>query len=81
LSLADYEGIASGYVDDKGERQSVFALTKEGTPRLVSSLIARRDEIVGYSNPSIRGMPLGLPPLAPEEIQLVETWIAQGRPE
>lgn len=81
LSLADYEGIASGYVDDKGERQSVFTLTKEGAPRLVSSLIARRDEIGGYSNPSIRGMPLGLPPLSPEEIQLVETWIAQGRPE
>jgi mono/diheme cytochrome c family protein len=81
LSLADYEGIASGYVDDKGERHSVFTLTKEGMPRLVSSLIARRDEIAGYSSPSIRGMPLGLPPLAPEEIQLVESWIAQGRPE
>jgi cytochrome c1 len=81
LSLADYEGVASGYVDDKGERRSVFALTSEGTPRLVSSLIARRDEIAGYSNPSMRGMPLGLPPLSPEEIQLVESWIAQGRPE
>jgi mono/diheme cytochrome c family protein len=81
LSLADYEGIASGYVDDKGERHSVFTLTKEGMPRLVSSLIARRDEMAGYSSPSIRGMPLGLPPLAPEEIQLVESWIAQGRPE
>jgi mono/diheme cytochrome c family protein len=81
LSLADYEGIASGYMDDKGERHSVFALTNEGTPRLVSSLIARRDEMAGYSSPSIRGMPLGLPPLSPEEIQLVESWIAQGRPE
>jgi hypothetical protein len=81
LSLADYEGIASGYVDDKGERQSVFALTKEGMPRLVGSLVARRDEMAGYSSPSIRGMPLGLPPLEPEEIQLVESWIAQGRPE
>jgi hypothetical protein len=28
----------------------------------------------------VRGMPLGLPPLEPEQIQLVESWIAQGRP-
>jgi hypothetical protein len=28
----------------------------------------------------VRGMPLGLPPLSSEDIQLVETWIAQGHP-
>jgi hypothetical protein len=26
-------------------------------------------------------MPLGLPPLPLEDIQLVESWIAQGRPQ
>jgi hypothetical protein len=29
----------------------------------------------------VRGMPLGLPAVGPEEIQLVESWIAQGRPQ
>jgi hypothetical protein len=28
----------------------------------------------------MRGMPLGYPSLTPEEIQLVESWVAQGRP-
>jgi hypothetical protein len=28
----------------------------------------------------VLGMPLGLPALSPEEIQLVDSWIAQGRP-
>ena len=32
-------------------------------------------------DPSLRGMPLGLPSVTPEELQLVESWIAQGRPE
>ncbi len=26
----------------------------------------------------VRGMPLGLPPMSMEQIQLVESWIAQG---
>ena len=30
--------------------------------------------------PDRPGMPLGLPPLSAEQIQLVETWIAQGTP-
>ncbi len=29
-------------------------------------------------NPAVRGMPLGLPSLSPEDLQLVESWIAQG---
>ena len=81
LSLADYDGVASGYLDEHGERQSLFAAMPDGTPRLVASLLARRDEIAGRKNPALRGMPLGLPPLSPEDIQLVETWIAEGRPQ
>ncbi|MDP2340592.1 MAG: c-type cytochrome [Deltaproteobacteria bacterium] len=39
---------------------------------------ARGVVVVDVAGP--RGMPLGLPPLAPADIQLVESWIAQGMP-
>ena len=32
-------------------------------------------------DPELRGMPLGLTPVPLEDIQLLDTWIAQGRPE
>jgi hypothetical protein len=34
----------------------------------------------GQRHALVRGMPLGLPALTPEQVQLVESWIAQGRP-
>jgi hypothetical protein len=49
-------------------------------PRLVRALLARHDEEAGAVSGAVRGMPLGYPPLSPEDIQLVESWIAQGRP-
>ncbi|WP_437723054.1 c-type cytochrome [Sorangium sp. So ce861] len=81
LNLATYEGIAAGYVDDRGERRSVFARGPDGAPRLVAALVARQAEEAGRADPAVRGMPLGLPALGPEEIQLVESWISQGRPQ
>ena len=80
LDLSKYSGIASGYVDDKGERHSVFSPFKGGGPRIVASLWARHDEQAGKFNPDLRGMPLGMPALPAEEIQVLESWIAQGRP-
>ena len=41
----------------------------------------RESEERGQIVDDIRGMPLGLPALSPAQIQLVETWIAQGRPQ
>ncbi|AKV01236.1 putative large, multifunctional secreted protein [Labilithrix luteola] len=79
LNLSDYGGIAAGFLDDKGERTSVFTKDPEGLPRLVAALVARHDEEGGIMGP-VRGMPLGYPSLSAEDIQLVETWIAQGRP-
>jgi hypothetical protein len=67
-------------LDDRGERRSVFETLDDGTPRLVAALLARAAEEAGQPDPRVRGMPLGLPALPPEDIQLVETWIAQGRP-
>ncbi|WP_441290768.1 c-type cytochrome [Sorangium sp. KYC3313] len=81
LNLATYEGIAAGYVDDQGERRSVFSRGPDGAPRLVAALLARQAEEAGRAAPAVRGMPLGLPAVGPEEIQLVESWIAQGRPQ
>lgn len=78
LNLAAYDGILSGSLDDKGERRSIFEPMADGTPRLVASLVARWAEEAGKEDPAIRGMPLGMPSLPPEDVQLVETWIAQG---
>lgn len=80
LDLSSYEGVASGSLDERGERRSIFAKLPDGTPRLVAHLMARYTEEAGGSIDGVRGMPLGLPPLSLEEIQLVESWIAQGRP-
>ncbi len=81
FSVTSYADVASGSIDDQGERQSVFVRLPDGTPRLVAILLARQKESVGTETPGLRGMPLGLPPLSPQQLQLVESWIAQGRPQ
>jgi cytochrome c2 len=78
LDLSSYEGIVAGSLDDEGQRRSVLEPLADGTPRLVAHLWARHAESMGRPRDDVRGMPLGLPPLALEDIQLVETWIAQG---
>jgi cytochrome c2 len=80
LDLSSYSGVAAGYVDAAGERRSVFEKLPDGTPRLLAALMARQAEHVGRAVPGLRGMPLGLPALSPEDIQIVESWIVQGRP-
>lgn len=77
----DYESIFAGHLDPSGVRRSVFEPTGAGgTPRLVAALWARWDEQTDGVTGEIRGMPLALPALHPEQIQLVDSWIAQGRP-
>ncbi len=56
----------------------VLAPDASGLPRIVSVMLARHVEAQGGEVPGVRGMPLGLRPMALEEIQLVESWIAQG---
>lgn len=80
IDLSTYQGIQSGGVDARGERVSLFAPTKDGVPRLVAALLARQHEMDGKDSDEVRGMPLGLPPLSAQQIQLVESWVAQGRP-
>lgn len=80
LDLSSYRGVSGGLLDAHGERHSVFEKMKDGTPRLVAVLLARQREEAGHVDPHLRGMPLGLPALSPEDIQIVASWIAQGRP-
>ncbi|MFO0555858.1 MAG: cytochrome c [Polyangiaceae bacterium] len=74
--LSAFENLAAGYLDDQGQRVSLFDEPR-GVPLLLEALLARQAEARG-DRAAIRGMPLGLPPLSPVDIQLVETWIAQG---
>ena len=80
IDFSSYQGIQSGGVDARGERVSLFATTREGLPRLVAALVARKRETAGQESDEVRGMPLGLPALSAQQIQLVESWVAQGRP-
>jgi cytochrome c551/c552 len=80
LDLSSYRSASAGLLGRDGERHSLFERTKDGTPLLVAALVARREEEAGRAPGDVRGMPLGLPSVGAEEVQLVETWIAQGRP-
>lgn len=80
IDFSSYQGILSGGVDAQGARVSLFAPTSDGVPRLVAALLARQREVSGQEPHEVRGMPLGLPALSSEQIQLVESWVAQGRP-
>ena len=81
INLAEHEGLLAGYEAAPGERKSLFLPEPpNGESRLVAALLARHAEEAGTPMPGVRGMPLALPALPAEEIQLVESWIAQGRP-
>jgi hypothetical protein len=81
INLAEYRDVMSGHRDRSGERRSLFAERPDGTPFLVAVLLQRHREMRGEIDPELRGMPLGLPPIPLEDIQRIDTWIAQGRPE
>lgn len=77
LDFSSYQGIANGAIADNGKRQSIF---RGDPPKIIEVLLSRVQEERGEMSDVI-GMPLGLPSLTSEDIQLVESWIAQGRPE
>ena len=80
LDLTTPEGLVTGSLDDDGNRRDILAPMEDGTPRIVAHMWARYKELAGEPVDGIRGMPLAFPPLTIEEIQLVASWIAQGRP-
>lgn len=77
LDLGSHAAVVRGGRDAAG-RLDVLAPDASGLPRIVSVMLARHVEAQGGEVPGVRGMPLGLRPMALEDIQLVETWIAQG---
>ncbi len=81
LDLSTYRSAANGLMKDDGQRHSLYEKGPDGTPLLVAALRARQSEEAGIPVPGMRGMPLGLPAVSSEAVQLVETWIAQGRPQ
>lgn len=82
LNLSDYNGLSAGVLEKggTGKRVSIFAPMSDGTPRIIKALMQRHAEAAGEPPGEVRGMPLAYPPIPLEDIQLLETWIAQGRP-
>jgi cytochrome c5 len=79
LDFGSYDAILRGGKSETGQPVDLLATDATGVPRLIAVLLARHAERAG--NPTrLRGMPLGLPPISFEDIQLVESWIAQGTP-
>ena len=79
LELATYEGVMSGVLRE-GERRSVFDSDASGLPRIIHALRARQLEEAGAIDDGVRGMPLGHLAVSAEQLQLVTSWIASGRP-
>lgn len=93
LSLATYEEVMNGSLGPDGEYRSVFRKGPSGEPVLLEVLRRRVEEnardFVRPGHEGLRaplasagplGMPLGLPALAPDDLALVEAWIAAGKP-
>lgn len=95
LSLASYEEVMNGSIGPDGEYRSIFRKGQSGEPVLLEVLKRRvheneRDFVrpledgrvatIGPADDRPRGMPLGLPAMEPEDIALVEAWIAAGKP-
>lgn len=72
FDLSTYEAI------DRS-RSELLRVDASGLPLLVGALVRRHEEVRGRPAER-RGMPLALPPISLEALQLVETWVAQGAP-
>lgn len=79
FDVSSYDAIRSGVIGADGRRKSVFGLDSNGEPQLISVILTRQAEERGEIG-ELFGMPLGFPSMTPEQIQLVESTIAQGRP-
>ena len=76
LDLSSYEGVVAGRLGDDGRRVSVL----EGSPPPLVAAMWRRHEEGAGTFTAAPGMPLGFPPMSPEQIRLVSSWIDQGAP-
>jgi mono/diheme cytochrome c family protein len=75
--VATWEGVNAGYWDGRVRRSMLVSQDKRPA-LLLDALLSRVDEEAGRSDGALLGMPLGLPAFSDEQIQLLETWVAQG---
>ena len=87
LDLETWAGIQRGAIDAQGRRVSILTGRAGEEAPLVARLRARylehareRRGPAAVAAGGAPGMPLGLPPLTPEQFQLVRSWVAQGGP-
>ena len=84
VRFTSYAGFTLGYRAQGGGRRSLVTpepgLERWGGSRLVAALVARHEETAGRPIAEVRGMPLGLPGVSAEDVQLVETWVSEGAP-
>ena len=93
LSFESYEALLEGALGPDGTRRSVLEKGAGGVPPLLARLRARIDENArdfvrpGHAPgpavaraPDAPGMPMALPALSPDDLALVEAWLAQGHP-
>lgn len=91
LSFASYDEVMNGSVGPDGAHRSIFRKGVTGAPVLLEVLRARVDENrsdlvepgqapAPPTTRAVLGMPLGLPALTPDDLALVEAWVAAGRP-
>jgi mono/diheme cytochrome c family protein len=87
LDLESWTGIRRGALAASGQRRSILAARPGEEPPLVARLRLRygehareRSGAKAVAVGGTPGMPLGLPPLTPEQFQLIRSWVAQGAP-
>ncbi len=78
LDLGSYQSVLRGSLQKDGTYRSLLSQNSEGVPILLSHVLARHNEVRNGEFTQVLGMPLGLPPLSIEQIQILRTWIAQG---
>lgn len=81
IDLGSREAVLRGGREADGSRIDLVGPGASGAPLLVEAMMARYAEEAGRRDPKFLGMPLGLPPMELADIQILETWIAQGCPE
>jgi mono/diheme cytochrome c family protein len=87
LDLESWAGLRRGALDPRGRRVSILSAFRGEEAPLVARLRLRyaehARELAGPAAVTAGGrpgMPLGLPPLTPEQFRLVRSWVAQGAP-
>lgn len=81
LDLSSYRSVLLGLRGKDGISQNILKKNGQGVPKVIQHLIQRHREVNQGEQTTTLGMPLGLPPLPPEDINLFWGWIEQGARE